>query len=104
MTPIPHSTAQNLLNPAPPGERHNQMVKLALQLLRWGLVPEAVEAQFRATYDEDVTDEEIANIVTWAEENADQPPRPRSTAVTTPRRASATRSRMLGTFAVAAET
>lgn len=76
MKPIPPSTAQNLLNPAPPGERHNQMVKLALQLVRCGLVSDAIEIQFRDMYDYDVSDEEISDVVSWAEENANQPRRP----------------------------
>lgn len=85
MKPIPPSIAHNLLNPAAPGERHNQMIKLALSLLRWGLVPEAVEVQLRSMYDEDVSDDEISDILMWAEENADQPLPPRKTAVATPR-------------------
>ena len=76
MKPIPPSTAQSLLNPAPPGERHNQMVRLALQLVRCGLVSDAIEIQFRDMYDYDVSDEEISDVVSWAEENANQPRRP----------------------------
>src|SRR6266699_4410725 len=70
---IPPRTRAELQTPAPPGCRHEQMKKLVLPLLGLGLTEEAVFVQLRAMYDQDVSDREIRDLITWA---ASKNPRP----------------------------
>ena len=63
---IPPRTRIELSCPAPRGQRHEQMLKLVLPLLGAGLTPEAVFVQLRGTYEPDVSDREIRDIITWA--------------------------------------
>ena len=53
-------------SPAPRGHRHEQMKKLVLPLLAAGLTPDAVFVQLRGTYEPDVSDREIHDLITWA--------------------------------------
>lgn len=55
-----------MLHPAPRGERHTQMVQLALSLLGGGVPPSAVGRQLRSMYAIDVGDEEIVKVIRWA--------------------------------------
>jgi hypothetical protein len=70
---IPPRTRIELSSPAPRGQRHEQMLKLVLPLLGAGLTPEAVFVQLRGTYEPDVSDREIWDIVTWAALKNPQP-------------------------------
>jgi hypothetical protein len=63
---IPPRTRAELSSPAPPGGRHEQMLKLVLPLLGAGLTGEAVFAQLRAMYDGSVSDREIRSLIEWA--------------------------------------
>jgi hypothetical protein len=63
---IPPRTRAELSSPAPRGQRHEQMLKLVLPLLGAGLTPEAVFVQLRGTYEPDVSDREIRDLITWA--------------------------------------
>lgn len=63
---IPLYTRAELSNPAAPGGRHAQMVKIALPLIGSGLSPKAVFIQLREKYDQTVPDSEIHSIVKWA--------------------------------------
>jgi hypothetical protein len=60
---IPPKTRAELSSPAPPGQRHEQMLKLVLPLLGAGLTPEAVFAQLRSMYASDVSDREIRDLI-----------------------------------------
>lgn len=73
MTYIPPKTEWELKNPAKPGQRHQQMLKVALSLLSNGIHPEAVFIQLRKTYASDVTDQEIWDVIEWAEKQDLQP-------------------------------
>jgi hypothetical protein len=76
MTPepfIPPRTRAELSSPAPPGGRHEQMLKLVLPLLGAGLTPEAVFAQLRSMYDGSVSDREICDLINWALQKNPQP-------------------------------
>jgi len=70
---IPPRTRIELSSPAPCGQRHEQMLKLVLPLLGAGLTPEAVFVQLRGTYEPDVSDREIRDIITWAALKNPQP-------------------------------
>jgi hypothetical protein len=70
---IPPRTRAELSSPAPPGRRHEQMLKLVLPLLGAGLTGQAVFVQLRAMYDGSVSDREIRNIITWAIAKNPQP-------------------------------
>lgn len=63
---IPSSTLRELANPAPPGQRHRQMVKIAFPLCALGLSPTEVYGYLRPSYGSDVPDSEIEGIVDWA--------------------------------------
>jgi hypothetical protein len=63
---IPPSTRAELQSPAPAGQRHEQMKRLVLPLLGAGLTPEAVFIQLRQTYEPDVSDHEIHDLIAWA--------------------------------------
>jgi hypothetical protein len=63
---IPPRTREEIQNPAQPGERHEQAVKIAVSLLGQKLSADAVAAQLRSMYDEDFSDHEIIKIVEWA--------------------------------------
>jgi hypothetical protein len=63
---IPPRTRTELASPAPRGNRHEQMKKLVLPLLAAGLTPDAVFVQLRGTYEPDVSDREIHDLIEWA--------------------------------------
>ncbi len=63
---IPPRTAQELANPAAPGGRHTQAMRVAISLVGNGFTANAVLAQLRDTYDTDVTDRELEGIVQFA--------------------------------------
>lgn len=48
-----------LANPATRGQRHGEMVSLAIDLITHGFVPDATCLQIRVMYEKDVTDAEI---------------------------------------------
>ena len=60
---IPPRTRAELSSPAPPGQRHEQMMKIILPLLGAGLTPEAVFVQLRGMYEPDVSDREIRDLI-----------------------------------------
>jgi hypothetical protein len=70
---IPPRTRAEIASPAPRGQRHEQMKKVILPLLGAGLAPEAVFAQLRTMYQEDVADREIRGVITWAALKNPQP-------------------------------
>jgi hypothetical protein len=55
-------------NPAPPGHRHHQALKIAVSLIGQGLSPNAVFAQLREMHKgaTDFSDSEILNLIDWA--------------------------------------
>ena len=63
---IPPRTRAEITSPAPHGQRHEQMKRVALPLLGAGLTPEATFVQLRGMYESDVSDREIRDIITWA--------------------------------------
>lgn len=63
---IPPRTRAELASPAPPGQRHEQAMKIALSLLGQGFVPEAVSGQLRSMYSPDFADKEIQSVIAWA--------------------------------------
>lgn len=65
---VPPSTFREIVDPASPGYRHSQAVKIAVSLIGQGLSPEAAFAQLRSMYSEDMTDRELEDIVRWAAE------------------------------------
>jgi hypothetical protein len=71
--PIPPATAAELANPAAPGGRHHQAVKIACSLIGNGLSGAAVFAELRTKYDDEVSDDELHGIVEWAEEQDFKP-------------------------------
>jgi hypothetical protein len=72
---LPQRTCIEIANPAPPGQRHEQAIKIAISLLGHGLNANAVFAQLRSMYDDDFSDREITNILTWAGAKNMQPHR-----------------------------
>ncbi len=70
---IPPRTRAELVSPAPPGQRHEQMKKIAVPLIGNGLTPEAVFAQLRSMYQSDVTDREIHDLIAWVYSKNPQP-------------------------------
>src|SRR5260370_11457718 len=70
---IPPRTRAELVSPAPPGQRHEQMKKIAVPLIGNGLTPEAVFAQLRSMYQSDVTDREIHDLIAWGYSKNPQP-------------------------------
>jgi hypothetical protein len=63
---IPPRTRAELVSPAPRGQRHEQMKKIALSLIGNGLTPESVFAQLRSMYQSDVSDRETNDLIAWA--------------------------------------
>lgn len=71
---IPRRTQHEISSPAPQGDRHNQMVRVAVSLTGQGLSPEAVFAQLRSMHSsEDFDDFSIQRIVRWAAGKGFQP-------------------------------
>jgi hypothetical protein len=70
---IPQRTRDEIANPAPAGERHHQAIKIAVSLIAQGLIDDAVFAQLRSMYDNDVSDRELSNIIAWASARNPQP-------------------------------
>lgn len=70
---IPPRTRAELASPAAKGCRHEQAKKIALSLLGQQLTPEAVFMQLRMTYEPDVSDREIHDLVRWAVSKNPQP-------------------------------
>lgn len=60
------ATAQKIANPAPNGQRHKQAQDIAFSLIGNGFAPNAVFAQLRGMYSEDVPDKELEGVVNWA--------------------------------------
>jgi hypothetical protein len=79
-------TRDELRNPAPQGERHDQAIKLAVSLLDQGLVADAVFSQLRAMYDADVSDRELNDILKWAGAKTSLPNNTKRTLTSTPAR------------------
>ncbi len=66
MTYIPAKTREELATPAPTGQRHHQIVKVALSLIGQRFSLDAVFTQLRGMYAADVPDREIADVIRWA--------------------------------------
>lgn len=64
---LPTATERELANPAPPGGRHAQIVKIACGLRSRGWQPEAIFHQIRPNYGADVPDSEIRRVILWSE-------------------------------------
>jgi hypothetical protein len=60
-------TREELAQPAPPGHRHGQIVRLAVALLGQGLCSSATFHQLRGNYAADIPDREIWSAVRWAD-------------------------------------
>jgi hypothetical protein len=73
LTFIPPRTRAELAAPAPRGQRHEQMKTVVLPLLAAGLTPYAVFVQLRGTYEPDVSDREIYDLIEWAVAKNPQP-------------------------------
>jgi hypothetical protein len=65
---IPRRTREEMQNPAPPGHRHNQALKIALSLIGQGLSPNAIFAHLREMHKgaTDFRDSEIRTLIDWA--------------------------------------
>jgi hypothetical protein len=65
---IPPRTRGEISNPAQPGHRHHQALKIALSLIGQGLSPNAVFAHLREMHAQaiDFSDHEIVSIIDWA--------------------------------------
>lgn len=63
---LPADVRRELADPAAPGGRHAQMVRLACRLTKCGLASEAIHAQLRSMYDGTIPDGEIAGVISWA--------------------------------------
>jgi len=70
---IPDKTRIELASPAPPGQRHAQMVKVVCSLVGQGFALEATFQQIRSMYPADVSDSEIAKVISWAGKKNFQP-------------------------------
>ena len=70
---IPPKTRAKLENPAAPGGRNHQMVETVLSLIAQGLCPDAIFAQYRSMYQQDVTDGEIRKVIEWGLAKNPQP-------------------------------
>lgn len=66
MLNIPPKTRSELANPAPEGQRHEQMKKIACSLAGQGFCGEAIFSQLHGMYDPDVSDREIQDVISWA--------------------------------------
>ncbi len=68
IAPLSAAVLCELQNPAPVGQRHAQMVRLACALLSAGLNDAEVFHRLRANYDaSSLPDREIANAIEWAQ-------------------------------------
>ncbi len=65
---IPRRTREEMCNPAPPGHRHHQALKIAISLIGQGLSPNAVFAHLREMHQDavDFCDREIRSLIDWA--------------------------------------
>src|SRR5580700_8258875 len=70
---IPPKTRAKLETPAAPGGRNHQMVETVLSLIAQGFFPDAIFAQFRSMYSQDVTDGEIRMVIEWGLAKNPQP-------------------------------
>jgi hypothetical protein len=66
MPSIPQRTRMDLACPATPGNRHNQMIRVAVSLIANGLSSQTVFAELRGKYDHSVLDAEIRGVIKWA--------------------------------------
>jgi hypothetical protein len=71
MTSFPHTgfplwVQRELDRPAPPGQRHAQIVRIARGLSNSGFDSESIFSELRPRYGSDVPDGEIRSIVHWA--------------------------------------
>ena len=64
---IPRSTHESLTHPAPPGQRHSEIVRVACSLIAAGFNGDAIFYQLRPNYGPDVPDSEIRGVIAWAE-------------------------------------
>ncbi len=64
---IPAATRARLAHPAPPGQRHAQIVTIAAALIAEGFNAEAAFHQLRPNYGPDLPDAEIRAVIRWAE-------------------------------------
>ena len=62
---IPPQTQEELANPAPVGQRHEQMLGITSKLMDAHIVDAAIFAQLRSMYSADVSDGEIRDVITW---------------------------------------
>jgi hypothetical protein len=63
---VAQSLAEELENPASPGERHSQVKRTIMPLIEVGLSDSAIYAQYRAMYDAaDFPDDEIDSLIKW---------------------------------------
>jgi len=70
---IPPRTQAELASPAPIGQRHEQMKKIAVSLIGNGFTPDPVFVQLRSMYEPDVSDREIRDLIEWAIAKNPQP-------------------------------
>jgi hypothetical protein len=64
---VPPATREKLASPAPPGQRHAEIVKIASALVAQGFNSDAIFHQIRPNYAPDVSDNEIRAVISWAE-------------------------------------
>jgi hypothetical protein len=67
---ISPATRDRLAHPAPPGQRHAQIVAIVAALIAEGFNGEAVFHQLRPNYGPDLPDTEIRGVIRWAENRA----------------------------------
>lgn len=75
---IPPATRERLANPAAPGQRHAEIVRVVSSLIANGQDGEVVFCQLRPNYAADVPDAEIRDVIRWAKNRF--PPGSRNTA------------------------
>jgi hypothetical protein len=63
---FPDATRDRLRSPAPPGQRHAEIVTVASALIGNGWLPEAAFCQIRPNYGADIPDAEIQSVIEWA--------------------------------------
>ncbi|MFH1067464.1 MAG: hypothetical protein V1746_06150 [bacterium] len=70
---IPKKTQSELVNPASKGHRHEQAKRIICSLVAQGLSEEAIFAELRSKYENDVTDSELCGLINWAKEQNFRP-------------------------------
>jgi hypothetical protein len=74
--PIPPRTLERLKNPVPQGQRHTEIIKIAIGLISARLPVEAVFHAIRPHFGADMPDAEIWEAVKWAESRFASAPAP----------------------------